>query len=65
MEVRLSALRAGRILLPRNIFSLYGTHFCQRLSKPQGLVRLDGLGQLKKNPITSSELEPVTFQLVP
>jgi hypothetical protein len=25
-----------------------GAHFCYRLSKPQGLVRPEGLGQFKK-----------------
>jgi hypothetical protein len=39
-----------------------GTHFCYRLSEPQGLVRLEGLGQLK-NPLTSG-IEPATFRLV-
>jgi hypothetical protein len=29
-------------------FSASGTHFGQRLSKPQGLVRLEELGELKK-----------------
>jgi hypothetical protein len=29
-------------------FSASGTRFCQRLSKPQGLVLLEGLGKLKK-----------------
>jgi hypothetical protein len=33
-----------------------GTHF-------RDIVLLEGLGQLK-NPITSSEIEPVIFQLV-
>jgi hypothetical protein len=33
MAVRLSALRAGRPLTPRKI---PGTHFCYRLSRPQG-----------------------------
>jgi hypothetical protein len=32
-------------------------------STPEAIVRLEGLGELK-NPMTSSELEPVTFQLV-
>jgi hypothetical protein len=47
MAVRLSALRAGRALPPRN---LPGTHFCWRLSRvdPSAIVRLEGLGQLKK-----------------
>jgi hypothetical protein len=29
-------------------FSASGTHFCQRLSKAQGLVRPEGLDKLKK-----------------
>jgi hypothetical protein len=48
MEARLSILRTGRSLLPRNIFFASGTHFCQRLSEPQGLLRPEGLGKLKK-----------------
>jgi hypothetical protein len=43
-------------------FSVSGTHFCWRLSEPQGLVRLEGLGKLKK--FASSGLEPATFELV-
>jgi hypothetical protein len=31
-------------------FDVSGTHFCQRLSKPQGLVRPQGLGKFKKDP---------------
>jgi hypothetical protein len=38
------------------------THFCQRLSGPQGPSGLKGLGQLK-NPMIS-EIEPATFRLV-
>jgi hypothetical protein len=29
-------------------FSIYGTHFCQGLSKPQGLELPEGLGKMKK-----------------
>jgi hypothetical protein len=29
-------------------FSASGTHFCWRLSEPQGLVQSEGLGKLKK-----------------
>jgi hypothetical protein len=47
MTVRLSALRTVRALLVRNIFSASGAHFCSTLSKPQGLVLLEGLGTLK------------------
>jgi hypothetical protein len=39
------------------------THFCYRLSKPQGLVWPEGLGQLKKSLISSS-LKPATFRFV-
>jgi hypothetical protein len=43
-------------------FNVSGTHFCSRLSKPQGLVRPEGLGKFKN--ITSSGIEPATFQFV-
>jgi hypothetical protein len=33
---------------PQKHFSASGTRFCYRLSKPQGLVRPEGLGKLKK-----------------
>jgi hypothetical protein len=33
---------------PQKHFSVSGTRFCLRLSKPQGLVRSEGLGKLKK-----------------
>jgi hypothetical protein len=59
MAVRLPALRAGRPLLPKEI---PGTHFCQRLSRTQGIVQLEGLGKLKKS--TLSGLDPATFRLV-
>jgi hypothetical protein len=39
------------------------THFCQRLSPPQGHSAA-GLGQLK-NTMTSSGIDPATFRLVP
>jgi hypothetical protein len=45
----MSASRTGRTILPINIFnSVSGSHLYQRLSKPQGLVRLEGLGKLIK-----------------
>jgi hypothetical protein len=48
MTVRLSASRTGSALLPQNIFFIpvTGTHFCWRLTKPQGLERPEGLGKL-------------------
>jgi hypothetical protein len=49
MAVRLSALRTGRCFTPqKHYFYASGTHFCYRLSKPQGLVRPEGLGELIK-----------------
>jgi hypothetical protein len=49
MAVRLSALRASRCLTPqKHYFYASGTHFCKRLSKPQGLLRPEGLGKLIK-----------------
>jgi hypothetical protein len=31
---------------------------------PRDIVRLEGLGKLKKNPITSSGIEPASFRIV-
>jgi hypothetical protein len=44
-------------------FYASGTHLCYRLSEPQGLVRSEVLGHLKKS-FTSSGLELATFRLV-
>jgi hypothetical protein len=38
------SLRTDRGLLPRNVFPVTRTHFCQRLSKPPGLLRLEVFG---------------------
>jgi hypothetical protein len=47
MAVILLALRTGRCFTPqKQYFYASGTHFCQRLSEPQGLVRREGLGYL-------------------
>jgi hypothetical protein len=62
MAVRLSALHTGRVLLSRNI-STSGTHFCYWMSKPQGLVRPEGLVNLK-NSFTSLGLKTETFRLL-
>jgi hypothetical protein len=49
---------------PQNHYlSASGTHFCQRMSKPQVVVLLEELVELKIS-FTSSGLEPATFQLV-
>jgi hypothetical protein len=44
MAVRLSALRPDRHLLPRKI---PGTHFCQRLSRPQDRNAAGGIRLIK------------------
>jgi hypothetical protein len=45
-----SGLKRWRHSTPqKHYFSASGTHFCYRLSKPQGLVRLEGLGKVKKS----------------
>jgi hypothetical protein len=59
MAVRLSALRAGRPLPPKKI---PGTHFCQRLSRPQGHSAAERIRSTEK--ITLSGPEPPTFRLV-
>jgi hypothetical protein len=49
MAVRLSALRTGRCFTPqKHYFYASGTHFCQRLSKSQGLMRPEGLDKFIK-----------------
>jgi hypothetical protein len=49
MAVKLSALRTGRRFIPKKCyFSYSGINFCWRLSKPQSLVRPEGLGKLIK-----------------
>jgi hypothetical protein len=49
MAPRLSALRAGRRLThQKQYFSASDTHSCQRMCKPQGLVRPEVLGKLMK-----------------
>jgi hypothetical protein len=45
MAVRLSALLVSHALPPERST---GAHFCYRLSKLQGKVWLEGLGELKK-----------------
>jgi hypothetical protein len=45
----MSALRTGRCFTPqKHYFYASGTHFCWRLSKPQDLMRPEGLGNLIK-----------------
>jgi hypothetical protein len=58
--VRLSSLRSGRLYLPENI---PGTHFCQRLSRPQGHSAAGRISQWKI-PKTPSGIETATFRLL-
>jgi hypothetical protein len=53
----------GRSTPQKHYFSASGTHFCLTLSEPQGLVRQEGLGKLKKF-AHLIDLEPATFRLV-
>jgi hypothetical protein len=49
--------RPGSTLL-KHYFSAYDTHFCERLSKPQGLVRPEELGKLNKINLPDRRIEP-------
>jgi hypothetical protein len=60
MVVRFSALHAGHPLLPRRFLVLISVEGpCQI----RVVVWLEAVGQLK-NPMTSSGIEPMDFQLV-
>jgi hypothetical protein len=66
MAVRLSALRTGLTLLPRNIiFNASDTHFCSRLSKPQGLVLPEGLGKFRNHLIGNRTRDLPVCSIVP
>jgi hypothetical protein len=56
MAVRLSALSAGRPLSPGRFLVLIS------IRGSRAIVQLEGLGQFK-NPVTSSGIQPATFQL--
>ena len=58
--VKLSALRTGHLFPPGNI---PGTHFCYRLSRPQGLHKIGGQ---PKDPaiLTLAEDTPSTIEQV-
>jgi hypothetical protein len=58
--VRLSAIRTGRVYPPGNI---PGTHFCYRLSRPQGHSAADRI-MPTKYPLTPSGIETATCRLV-
>jgi hypothetical protein len=59
MAVRLSALRTGRPLSQED--SWYS--FLLDWVDPNAIVQLEGLGQLKNKPMTSSGIEPKTLRL--
>jgi hypothetical protein len=65
MVVRLLAPRAK--LLRNFNFPASVTHFCWRLSKPQGLVQPEGLGKLKKfiDLIRSRTHDLLAYSIVP
>jgi hypothetical protein len=60
MAVRLSVLLAGRPLLPRKI---PGTHFCQRLSRPQGHGAAGRIRSIERISM-ALVIESATFRLV-
>jgi hypothetical protein len=60
MSVRLSDLPTGRPSPQGRFLVLISV---RDYVDPKAIVRLEGLGKLK-NPMTSSEIEPVTFGLV-
>jgi hypothetical protein len=62
MAVRLLALLTGRTSIPRNIIFFKCLRFCSRLSKPQGLVRQEGLGKFKISPHRVSKPRPSGLQ---
>jgi hypothetical protein len=43
-----SPMHQQRSTPQKHYFSVSGTYFCQRLRKPQDVVRLEGLSKLKK-----------------
>jgi hypothetical protein len=55
--VKSSGLRTGHLYPPGNIAA---THFCWKLSRPQG--HATGRFKSMRNPMTPSGIEPVTFQ---
>jgi hypothetical protein len=61
MAVNLSTLRASHPLPSGRILVLNSV---RGWVDPSVIVRLEGLGKLKKNPVPSSGYEPATFQLV-
>jgi hypothetical protein len=58
-----SLMHRPRSTPQKHFLFVFVTNICQWPSKPQGLVRLEGLGKLL-NSITSSGLEPAVFQVV-
>jgi hypothetical protein len=66
LAARLNSIQANseRSTPQKHYFSASGTHFCWRLSKPQGLAWPEGIGKSKRNSCTSPDLEPTTFRQV-
>jgi hypothetical protein len=61
MTVRLSPLRAGRHIHPERFLVLISVRYSV---DPRVIVPLEGLGQVKRNPVISAGIELETFLLV-
>jgi hypothetical protein len=61
MAVRLSALSADRPLTPGKSLIVFSVKVCVY---SRVIVRLEGLGLLKNNPVTSTEIKSTTFRLI-
>jgi hypothetical protein len=64
MAVRLSALRTGRAVLPRNIFFCFWYLFLLEAEWTPGPSATGRIRWIEENSYTSSGLEPATSRLV-
>jgi hypothetical protein len=67
---RQSAHEGGKVVSPSHrpplpSGNIPGTHFCSRLSQPQGHSAAGRRINTMKNAITSPDIEPTTFRLQP
>ena len=66
---RQSAHEGGKVVSPTHRpplppGNIPGTHFCSRLSRPEGHSAAGRILSMKKNPVTPSGIEPATFWAV-